>query len=68
MELASEDKEYREILSAVASLGASIDAFKVGRVALWVSLISLAVSMIALLLADVGSDTVLSHLAQLIAE
>jgi len=65
-ELASADKDYREILSAVASLGASIDTFKVGRVALWVALLSLAVSMVALLLADVGKHTVLSHLVRFI--
>ncbi|MEU0285451.1 hypothetical protein [Streptomyces sp. NPDC006147] len=68
VDLASEDKEYREILSAVASLGASIDTFKVGRVALWVALLSLAVSMVALLLADVGSDTVLSHIVRFITK
>ncbi|MEU9323812.1 hypothetical protein AB0D91_08340 [Streptomyces canus] len=68
IEIASEDREYREILSAVASLGASIDTFKVGRVALWVALLSLAVSMVALLLADVGSDTVVSHLVRFITK
>ncbi|QCB22278.1 hypothetical protein [Streptomyces sp. SS52] len=61
-ELAVEDKDYREILTAVASLGASIDTFKMGRIALWVALISLIVSLVALLLAEVQSDTVLSHL------
>ncbi|MFF3748640.1 hypothetical protein [Streptomyces kronopolitis] len=66
-DLAIEDREYREILSGVASLGASIDTFKVGRVALWVALLSLAVSMVALLLADVGSDTVLSRIVRFIA-
>lgn len=57
-----EDRDYREIISAVASLGATIETFKLGRVALWVSLVSLAVSLVALLLAEVQSDTVLSHL------
>ncbi|WP_285510635.1 hypothetical protein [Streptomyces sp. NBRC 14336] len=61
-ELATEDKDYREILTAVASLGASIDTFKIGRIALWVSLVSLVVALVALLLAEVQSDTVLSHL------
>ncbi|MGW5613180.1 hypothetical protein [Streptomyces sp. NPDC003877] len=63
-ELATEDKDYREILTAVASLGASIDTFKIGRIALWVSLVSLVVSLVALLLAEVQSDTVLSHLLE----
>ncbi|MFJ6843740.1 hypothetical protein ACIQRE_13815 [Streptomyces griseoluteus] len=67
-ELSGEDKDYRETLSAVATLGASIDTFKVGRVALWVALISLAVSMVALLLADVGRNTVLHHLPGLITQ
>ncbi|MFF4447138.1 hypothetical protein [Streptomyces sp. NPDC001502] len=60
--LSKEDREYREILSTVASLGASIDTFKVGRIALWVSFMSLVVSLVALLLAEVKSGTVLSHL------
>lgn len=63
-ELATEDKDYREILTAVASLGASIDTFKIGRIALWVSLVSLVVALVALLLAEVKSGTVLSYLLE----
>ncbi|WP_327724726.1 hypothetical protein [Streptomyces europaeiscabiei] len=66
-ELAAEDKDYRDIISAVASLGATIDTFKLGRLALWVSLISLVVSMIALSLAEVKDDTLLSHLFEILA-
>lgn len=39
------DRDYRDILSTVASLGASIDTIRVGRFALGVALVSLAVSV-----------------------
>jgi hypothetical protein len=55
------DKEYREILSAVISLGATVDTFRIGRIALWVSLVSLIVSGVALGIADIGDHTIIGR-------
>lgn len=54
--LVAADQEYREILSTVASLGASIDAFRVARVAIWISSASVLVALITLLFVDIGDD------------
>ncbi|WP_327300984.1 MULTISPECIES: hypothetical protein [Streptomyces] len=61
-ELLEADKGYREILSAVASMGASIDTFRIGRIALLVALASLLVSAVALSLAGYSEETVFSQL------
>jgi hypothetical protein len=53
------DKEYRELLSTVASLGSSVDASRLGRIALWVSLTSLLVSLVALSIAELGDKSIL---------
>jgi hypothetical protein len=42
------DRSYREILSTVASLGASIDAFKVQRYAIWIAVGSVIVALATL--------------------
>lgn len=47
-ELVAFDADYREVLSSVASLGASLDSRRVQRVAVWVSLASLGVAMVTL--------------------
>ncbi|MEW2405697.1 hypothetical protein [Streptomyces griseoviridis] len=52
------DRDYRDILSTVSSLGSSVDASKLGRIALWVSLLSLVVSLIALGVAEIGDNSV----------
>src|SRR5664279_5518222 len=52
--LIAADRDYRDILSTVASLGASVDAFKIGRLALWVAFSSLGVALVTLLIADIG--------------
>ncbi|GAB3095471.1 hypothetical protein GCM10027054_22200 [Isoptericola nanjingensis] len=57
--LIAADRDYRDILSTVASIGASVDAFKIGRWALWVALASLAVAVATIILADVGCDSVI---------
>jgi len=57
--LAAADRDYRDILSTVASIGASVDAFKIGRWALWVALASLAVAVATIVLADVGCNSVI---------
>jgi hypothetical protein len=46
--LVSFDHSYREILATVASLGASIDAFKVQRLAIWIAISSAAVAFATL--------------------
>ncbi|GAA3423221.1 hypothetical protein GCM10018953_04040 [Streptosporangium nondiastaticum] len=61
-ELAVVDKDYREVLSTVASLGASIDTIKVSRVAIWVSLASLLVALVTLLVADIKTSAPLFSL------
>ena len=52
--LAAADSDYRDILSTVASLGASADAFRTGRLALWVAAVSLVVAVATVLVSDVG--------------
>lgn len=61
-ELATADRDYREILSTIASLGASADAFKIGRWALFVAVVSLVVAVGTIVLADVGCNSVLHQL------
>ncbi|MEV0160405.1 hypothetical protein [Nonomuraea fuscirosea] len=55
-ELAAVDKDYREVLSTVASIGTSIDTIKISRVAIWVSLASLLVALVTLLVADIKPE------------
>jgi len=47
-ELVEFDAEYREVLSTVASLGASLDSRRVQRVAIWVSVVSVIVALVTL--------------------
>lgn len=58
-QLLQADRDYRDILSTVASLGASADSFKLGRIALWVATISLLVAMAAVLLAELSGNSIL---------
>ncbi|WP_143658877.1 hypothetical protein [Streptomyces platensis] len=67
-ELLEADKGYREILAAVASMGASIDTFRMGRIALFVAAVSLLVSAVALSLASYSEETVISRLWQYLTE
>ncbi|WP_433530309.1 hypothetical protein ACQPYA_29750 [Micromonospora sp. CA-263727] len=59
-ELTAADRDYRDILSTVASLGASVDASKTGRRALWVAFVSLAVASVTVVVTDIG-DSSLFH-------
>jgi hypothetical protein len=61
-QLAKADRDYRDILSTAASLGASVDAFKIGRWALFVAIVSLAVALGTIVLADVGCNSVVHEL------
>ena len=56
------DGEYRSILSTVASLGASVDTFKVSRLAIWVAAASLVVAIVTLLLSNPGPESLLNSL------
>ncbi|BCW86516.1 hypothetical protein NicSoilE8_41890 (plasmid) [Arthrobacter sp. NicSoilE8] len=47
-DLVAFDRSYRDILSTVASLGASIDAFKVQRYAIWIAVTSVIVALVTL--------------------
>jgi len=57
--LLAADSEYRQILSTVASLGSSADAYKTGRIALVVALASLIVAAVTLAVTDPSSSSVL---------
>lgn len=60
-DLAAADREYRDILTTVASLGASVDATKTGRRALGVALVSLTVAVATVMVADIGDNSLLVH-------
>ncbi len=60
--LVDSDRDLRDILSTVASLGASVDSFRLGRSALWVAVASLAVAIGTMLVAEVGPTSLLGWL------
>ncbi|HVX08065.1 hypothetical protein [Humibacter sp.] len=60
--LIAADRDYRDILSTVASLGASADSFKLGRIALWVAIVSLVVAVATVLLSELSGNSVLGWL------
>ncbi len=47
-ELVAFDEGYREVLSSVASLTASLDSRRVQRIAIWVSVVSVGVALVTL--------------------
>lgn len=60
--LVDADRDYRDILSTVASLGASADSFKLGRIALWVAIVSLVVAVATILFSEFSDASVLGWL------
>lgn len=58
--LAESDREYRDILSTVASLGASADTYRMARIALVVAVASMGAAVAAVLVVDVGPDSLWS--------
>lgn len=64
-QLIESDRDYRDILSTVASLGASIDTFKISRVAIWITFVSLIVALAAILMAEPESDSVCERESQM---
>lgn len=63
--LLAEDRGVRDILSTVASLGASADTFKMGRRALGIAFASLAVALATVMVSEIGSRSVISWLLEL---
>jgi len=57
--LSESDREYRDILSTAASLGASADSYKLGRIALWVAIVSLSVALVTVLVSQLSDNSVL---------
>jgi len=58
--LSESDRDYRDILSTVATLGASIDTYRMGRIALFVAIASMTAAVAAVLLVDTGPDSLWS--------
>lgn len=58
--LAEEDKTYRNLLGTASSLGSSVSATRLGRIALLVAFVSMAVAVLALLLSDVSGQSLFS--------
>lgn len=56
------DRDYRDILATVSSLGASADSTRTGRLALFVAFASLAVTVVTLLTSDIDWDSFLYNL------
>jgi hypothetical protein len=54
--LIEESEAYREVMATSASIGASIEASRLGRLAFWVAAASLVVAGATLLLASTTSD------------
>jgi hypothetical protein len=63
-ELTAADRDYRDILATVASLGGSVDASMTGRRALWVAFVSLAVACATVVVTDVGDDSLFHQLGK----
>lgn len=63
-ELTAADRNYRDILSTVASLGASVDTSRTGRRALSVALVSLLVALATVTVADIGDNSLFQVLSE----
>lgn len=55
------DKDYRDILTTVSSLGSTANNIKLGRWALFVSIVSLIVAMVTLLVSQPTNTTTPTH-------
>lgn len=66
-QLRQADGDYRDILSTVSSLGSSADAFRTGRLALWVAVVSLVVAVAPVLISQVGGKSLFEWLWQTIS-
>ncbi|MBV1778694.1 hypothetical protein KRR55_06150 [Paeniglutamicibacter sp. ABSL32-1] len=63
-QLIEQDSDYRDVLSTVASLGASAEDTRLGRRALLVAGVSLVVSLVTLLVTGPGDDSLWSQLLE----
>jgi len=61
-QLREADTDYRDILSTVASLGSSADAYRTGRLALWVAVVSLVVATATVLVSEVDGKSLFGWL------
>ncbi len=61
------DRDYRDILSTVSSLGSSADAFRTSRLALWVAIMSLIVAVLTAPVLQVGGKSLFEWLWQMIS-
>lgn len=66
--LTAADRDYRDILSTVAALGASVDASSTGRRALWVALVSLVVALATVAVADIGDNSLIEHIREFLGQ
>jgi hypothetical protein len=62
VQLLAADKDYRDIVSTVASLGASIDVFTISRIAILVATASLSVALVTLVVSTTGGHAAFSGL------
>lgn len=66
-QLRDADNDYRDILSTVSSLGSSADAFRMGRLALWIAVVSLVVAVATMLVSQVDGKSVFEWIWQIIS-
>lgn len=66
-QLRQADIDYRDILSTVSSLGSSADAFRTGRLALWVAVVSLIVAVATVLVSQVDGKSLFKWIWQMIS-
>lgn len=62
--LLAADRDLRDILSTVASLGASVDGFRLGRVALFVAIVSLVTAVATVLASEISPTSILGWLVE----
>lgn len=66
-QLRQADSDYRDILSTVSALGSSADAFRTGRLALWVAVVSLIVAVATVLVSQVDGKSLFEWIWQMIS-
>lgn len=66
-QLRQADSDYRDILSTVSSLGSSADAFRTGRLALCVAIVSLIVAVATVLMSQVGGKSLFEWILNLVS-
>ena len=67
-QLVNEDKNYRTVLSTAAALGASVESARIGKIALWVAVGSMAVAAVTLIVTEHGGHSLLAMLADCVGQ